>query len=130
MDPKDYPEGSKQDKNGIWRNAKGHILPGQVANPNGAKRTPAQKEIQELARSFAPTCLEKLFEIATEGNRDADRIKASEIILDRAYGKPKTQSESDGGTYVPQPIIIGDISKLQQQDEIITDSGETLDTEE
>lgn len=129
MDPKDLPEGAKQDKNGIWRNKLGHILPGQVNNPKGAKKTPAQKEIQDLARSMAPHCLNELFGIATGNGKEADRIKACDIILDRAYGKPKPQTDSDGTNYVPQPIIIGDISKLKQQDEIITESGETLDIE-
>ena len=50
--------------------------------------------MQEAARMHASMMITNLVNIATKRGVDAgDRIRASEAVLDRAYGKPKQSTE-------------------------------------
>lgn len=128
MKPEDLPEGAKQDKNGVWRNNLGHILPGQVNNPKGRKQSEKAKAFRELAQTMSEECLHELFRIVTsDATKDADKIRAADIIMDRGFGKPMPRKDDDDKPpYVPQPIIINGIEHLMQMDQEITDEGESL----
>lgn len=119
------PEGAKKDKNGVWRDKLGRILPGQVNNPQGRKNL-AQTEVVKLAKEMSEACIRKLFDIAMNGSEKGS-LKACEVILDRAYGKPvSVTNPAEGGMFVPRPIIVANMDELRKIDEEITNSGETV----
>ncbi len=61
--------------------------PGQSGNPNGRPKMP--KDLKEAFKAASPKALEILKKIlADPAAKDSDRLRAAEIILDRAYGKP------------------------------------------
>jgi hypothetical protein len=127
--PEGAPEGSKQDKNGVWRNKNGQLLPGQVNNPKGRGLSTDQKTFKDKAQSYSMEVLEVMYGIMTNvKEKAADRIKAGDIILDRAYGKATTIVGTDDGDYTPRAIIvgIGNIAELEAEDDQITNSGEQL----
>jgi hypothetical protein len=74
------------------RRSNGTVLPGNALNPSGRPRI--VQEIQELARSAAPAAFARIVALV---NSDDERIAfaASQEILNRAYGKPVMQVNSD-----------------------------------
>jgi hypothetical protein len=74
------------------RRPNGTVLPGSALNPSGRPRI--VQEIQELARSAAPAAFARVVALM---NSDDERIAlaASQEILNRAYGKPVMQVQSD-----------------------------------
>jgi hypothetical protein len=69
--------------------------PGQSGNPGGRPRkTPEQREIEELARSKSRAAILRLAAIIRDG-KDADAIRACEAILARAFGRPEQKQESE-----------------------------------
>jgi hypothetical protein len=74
------------------RRPDGTVLPGSALNPSGRPRI--VQEIQELARSAAPAAFARVVALV---NSDDERIAlaASQEILNRAYGKPVMQVNSD-----------------------------------
>ncbi len=61
--------------------------PGQSGNPAGRPKMP--KEVKEAFRKATPEAVKILKQILLNPEaRDTDRLRAAEIILDRAYGKP------------------------------------------
>jgi hypothetical protein len=64
--------------------------PGQSGNPSGRPKIP--EEFKELAKKYSVTALKKVIEIMENEEADnRDQLRASEIIMDRAWGK-STQS--------------------------------------
>lgn len=51
----------------------------------GRPRVP--EDLKEAFKALAPQALKTLSEVMANGERDSDRVKAAEIILDRGYGK-------------------------------------------
>jgi hypothetical protein len=80
------------------------FLPGISGNPGGHK--PIPQEAKELFRESAVKCAQWLAEIAANKNeRTADRIKAMQIITDRAWGPavvPEQQEEHRAIVYDAQ----------------------------
>jgi hypothetical protein len=74
------------------RRPNGTVMPGSALNPSGRPRI--VQEIQELARSAAPAAFDRVVALM---NSDDERIAlaASQEILNRAYGKPVMQVQSD-----------------------------------
>jgi hypothetical protein len=80
------------------------IQPGEVRNPNG--RSKVDFEMRELARSYGPKVIEVLVSIAFDPEaKDADRIYASNSLLDRGYGKPIQEIAADIGLR-PQIVVL------------------------
>ena len=52
-------------------------------------------ELKEAFKALAPKALEVLQEIMIQGDKNADRVKAAEVILDRGWGKPLQQIDAN-----------------------------------
>jgi hypothetical protein len=83
--------------------------PGQSGNPGGRKAAP--KEFKELARKTAPAALKYVASVVNdEKAHTRDRIKAAELVMDRAWGRPtQPLTGEDGGPLVV--VLEGDLSK-------------------
>ena len=58
--------------------------------------------LSELAKSYSDIAFNTLVDVAINGTSDSARIAAANSILDRGYGKPK----SDGVAVVDLPAIV------------------------
>lgn len=63
----------------------GKFAPGQTGNPGGRPKLP--EELKEAFKALAPEALKTLAHVMANADRDSDRVKAAEVILDRGYGK-------------------------------------------
>lgn len=63
---------------------------GQSGNPSGRpKQTKEQKDALAMIKELAPSAVERLGEILSdEHTRPETLLRAIEMVLDRAYGKP------------------------------------------
>ena len=79
--------------------------PGQSGNPGGRPKVP--EEVKQMFREATPKACEVLCQIiGDEDARDSDRIKAAEVILDRAWGKAVQAVDVDAKN-IPQVVIVG-----------------------
>ena len=70
--------------------------PGQSGNPNGRPKMP--EELRDAFRAAGPKALATLLEVLDgnyEGIKPADRLRASEILLNRGYGMPVQAIEAE-----------------------------------
>ena len=75
------------------RDEKGRLLPGHTVNKGGK---PQQKELAAACRAMSQEALDVLQEVMTDPNaRNMDKIKAATAVLDRGFGKPKTDDSGD-----------------------------------
>ena len=58
--------------------------------PDPAKKLPIN--LESLARSYTETAIQTLGGIASNGESEAARVSASIALLDRGWGKPKTDN--------------------------------------
>jgi len=90
------------------RTGKGYFQPGNNANPSG--RPKADPELVALCKSHTKEAIENLVSIMRNSIKDENRLKAIEMILDRAYGKP-ISIEVDPGSGEPlKPIVVQVVS--------------------
>lgn len=74
--------------------------PGQSGNPDGRPKIPP--ELREAARAAAPEALQVLVGIMLNiASREADRIRAAELVLNRAYGTPPASVEVTTPSGIP-----------------------------
>jgi hypothetical protein len=67
------------------------------ANPDGRGKTaPETRAFIEKCRAFLPRCFEVLEDLVEQKKYPILRLKAAEIILDRALGKPSQAVSVDG----------------------------------
>jgi hypothetical protein len=74
------------------RRPNGTIMPGHSLNPSGRPRV--VQEIQELARSAAPAAFAKIVGLLDSAD-ERTALAASQEVLNRAYGKPMQQVQSE-----------------------------------
>lgn len=81
------------------RDGKGRFLPGQTGNAGG--RPKKLQEFTELAQKHTPEAFEAVVDILNDPDtKPADRLRAAEMILDRALGKPLQASQIELDTDV------------------------------
>lgn len=110
--------------------------PGQSGNPGGRPKT--LQEVKDAFRLHTVTALNTLVSIVEHSEKDSDRVRAAECILNRAWGTPE-QSVAVSGSMASMAI---DTSKLdtKSQDALLnavvgiygaqnTDDEETTDTD-
>lgn len=77
--------------------------PGQSGNPSGRPKN--IQYLGELARQHTDEALNTLVTIMRTGERESDRLRCAEILLDRGYGKPAQAIglalEGDDGAILP-----------------------------
>lgn len=79
--------------------------PGQSGNPNGRKKIP--DDIKEMLRGATPAACKLLCDTINDQDAKIElRIKCSEIVLDRVYGKPQQAVEVDAKN-IPQVVFLG-----------------------
>ena len=68
--------------------------PGQSGNPNGRPKQP--KEFKDLVKANTVPALQAVIEIMNDPHtKPNDRLKAAELIIDRAYGKATQPIDGD-----------------------------------
>lgn len=81
------------------------FLPGQSGNPSGRPKIP--EEVKEAFRAATGDACRVLCEIVNDFSaKDSDRIRAAEVILDRAWGKPVQAVDVDAKN-IPQVVFVG-----------------------
>lgn len=60
--------------------------------PKGAANK-ATREIKDIARSYGPQAIEKLWKLASGAQSEQAQVSAIKEILDRGYGKPHQTAE-------------------------------------
>ena len=95
------------------RTKTGQFRPGISGNPGGRPKMP--EEFRQLARENSIPALQVVVNILKNpASANKDRLKAAEIILDRAWGKPVQgveMSGRDGG-----PIEVKHYAKLDDNE--------------
>jgi len=90
---------SNRRESGIKKNNTS-FKPGQSGNPNGRPKEP--KEFKELAKAKSLDALNVVINIMNNDEaKHSDRIKAAEMIIDRAYGKAIQATEISGPEGAP-----------------------------
>jgi|GEM_PF-2364212 len=80
----------------------GLFKPGQSGNPSGKPK--GLSEVKRLAREHTAEALKTLVEIMRNGQKGADRVKASEVLLNRGWGTPSAE--------VPDPLTPEETARL------------------
>ena len=88
------------------RDSKGRFVKG---NPIRGGRPKMPEDMKQAFRALAPDCCRVLCQIVNdESARQADRIKAAEVILDRGFGKPVQAVDLDASS-IPQVVFMGEV---------------------
>ena len=101
----------------ITRDTGGRFTPGVSGNPSGRPKIP--EEFRELAQTHSIDALKTVVEILQNPNtKDADRLRAADMILDRALGKPPQYSDievaGDLAQNLIQVVLNGDLDRWAQ----------------
>jgi hypothetical protein len=85
---------------------RGRFAPGHSGNPGGKLK--ASRQVVQIARDMSEAVLRSLYRIATKGRSESARVAAAQVILDRAFGRPKVSVdlESDGPMFTAIRQII------------------------
>ena len=107
------------------RTKTGQFRPGMSGNPGGRPKMP--EEFRQLARENSIPALQVVVDILKNPkSANKDKLKAAEIILDRAWGKPIQGVEMSGPG--SGPIEVKHFGQLDddQLDQIILEKFEKL----
>lgn len=89
-----------------------------------AKGTPNKKtaELGELASKYAPMALAEIVRLSIQGKTEQTRLSASNMILDRAYGKPSQAMSHTGsiGTYDVEKLARLSLDELKIFENVLT----------
>src|SRR3954462_4050025 len=93
----------------IHRNGNGRFGAGTVANPGGRPRkTDSERSAEALAKEKAPAAMRRLIAmIDSPDTSESARLRAIELLLDRALGKPAARAEAsrEGLTVVVRQVV-------------------------
>ena len=93
----------------IQRNGDGRFGAGTIANPGGRpKKTDGERTAEALAKQMAPAAMRKLIAmIESPSTSESARLRAIELLLDRALGKPSARADDpgEGRTFVIQQLV-------------------------
>lgn len=89
--------------------ARGRFVKGQSGNPGG--RPKGLHDMQALARQCTEAAIVTLADIMRNGKNESARVRASEILLDRGWGKVATPIE---GTNGPPLRLAGELTQVVQ----------------
>ena len=96
-------EPTKRDQNG-QRDGKGRFVSGNAGGPG---RTPLAPEIKEMLLPLGKKSVAALKAVLDDPEaKHSDKLKATEIVLDRLMGKPQQAVELDAKN-IPQVIFVG-----------------------
>lgn len=71
---------------------KSAFKPGQSGNPGGRRKlTPEEFDIVEQCKLKTPQALLTIETIMLKGASEKNRLAAAQVIIERAYGKPKQE---------------------------------------
>jgi hypothetical protein len=101
----------------------GRFAPGHCPNPGGlpkgARRRDALealRELRTLARDHAPKAIETAVAILEDdAARPGDRLKAGQIILEWAFGKPENATEIQGEPRDYAELPLGDQREIMRR---------------
>ncbi|MDE2105130.1 MAG: hypothetical protein KGL39_48325 [Patescibacteria group bacterium] len=68
----------------IERTTHGRFAPGTSGNPGGRPKT--VKDVVMLARQHTTVAIQTLVDVAQNGRSEIARVRAAEVLLDRAHG--------------------------------------------
>lgn len=74
--------------------------------PKSPGRPKVPEDVKEAFRALTPQAVATLFGIMTEGEQESNRLRAAEIILNRAWGTPTQAVDLTGGEGVPLEVIV------------------------
>lgn len=78
--------------------------PGQSGNPNGRPKIP--QEFKDLAKTKSLDALHRVIEIMENPDSDKkDVLRASEMIMDRAWGKATQPIDAEMSGAIPVKIV-------------------------
>lgn len=87
------------------RDESGRFVKGQSGNPAG--RSPLAPEIKDMLLPLGKKSVAALKKVLEDpGAKDSDKLRATEIVLDRLLGKPQQAVELDAKN-IPQVIFVG-----------------------
>lgn len=92
----------------VKRDASGKWLPGHCPNPSG--RPPADPDLIALCKAHTEEAVHALVHIMRTAIKDENRLKAIEILFERAYGRPLTVEVSQDSTTPLKPIVVQVVS--------------------
>ena len=76
-------------------------------NPGGPGRPKMPEELREAFRALAPEAIETLHQVMKTGERDGDRVRAAEVILERGWGKaPAAPEDREAMKEAARPLSV------------------------
>lgn len=100
----------KQPSNGGKSGVPGRDSKGRFAKGNkGGGRPKLPEELKEACKAASVDAINVLKGIMQDSSaRDADRIRAAEVLLDRGYGKPVQAVDMDSSSFQQVVFVGGD----------------------
>ena len=92
------------------REKTGRFKPGSSGNPGGRpKHTPEQRDALDAIKSLTPEAVETMARLLlAKDTPSALKVRIAEIVLDRAYGKPKQSADVNLPQYCEDfTLVIG-----------------------
>jgi hypothetical protein len=86
------------------------FAPGKSGNPEGRPKIP--EDVKEAFRALTPEAVATLAEIMRNDDNTGNRLRASEIILNRAWGTPAQSVALTDGEGGPLEVIVRYVDRV------------------